>query len=563
MKHPAGRAFLELSDLAFSPDGSQLAFVGLSDAGRQDIYLVSTEGGTARQLTDDPYAERDLAFGDDAIYYASDATDHGRFNLFRIALSTGEKTRLTTGDWNDGHPRPLSDGSLVFSSTAAGKPDLYRLRDGAVRRVTDFATGLTSPSVSEKERGIFAGTFYRGRFRLLEVPRLAWLDDPPLDVAAAASPPFAAPKEEFPQTVTSYSAYRWSNWRPEAGILFGGGGGGSVAGEAAALFTDVLRDHLLYLDVAVYGSFDFTEGVVVFENREGRIPGPRLDHWDRPTLDVGDSNLSFFQREVGAFATLRIPLDRFRRLELEMAAGAVERYCLTDFSVDLPIECGGVQENQAAAADWRARNGGLNLQLGPAVRYGYDTLRYDPFTGPLAGNSLWLEVGGHYFPGRGALNAYARLDAEQYWEIDRPRPARPALRRRGELRPGRHRPDLGAHLVALLGRQPARLLALRHRLPRRHPLLRGQRRVPVPARPHRPPRLLRVPAGGPGRRLRRGLRPDEQRARGEREGREPPAERLRSARRAHPHRRRGGELHLRPARLPPPTSATPSTSAAS
>jgi len=418
LRHPSGRSFLEVSDLAFSRDGTELAFVGLTDAGQQDIYLVSTSGGTARQLTDDPFAKKDLAFGEDGLYFASDATDHGRFNLFRIDLVSKERTQLTTGDWNDGHPRPQADGSLFFSSTSPGKPDIYLLRDGAARRLTDFATGLSSPAMSTSGHGFFAGTFYQGRFRLVEVPPLAWLGEPPVEVAAARSPPFLAARTEFPQTVPSYSPYRLSNWRPEAGILFGGGGGGAVAGEAAALFADVLRDHLLYLDVAVYNSFDFTEGIAVFESREGRIPFDLgVYNWDWPTADVSDSNFSFNQREVGAFGTLRLPLDRFRRLEFELSGGAIERYCLTDTSVTLTTgaSCGGVVSGQASA--WEAQNSGVNPQFGPAVRYGYDTLRYDPFTGPLAGNSFWIELGGAYFPGRSAVNAYARLDAEQYWQI--------------------------------------------------------------------------------------------------------------------------------------------------
>ncbi|HTT72245.1 MAG TPA: hypothetical protein VMG32_13560 [Anaeromyxobacteraceae bacterium] len=416
LRHPAGRAFVALSDLAFSPDGRELAFVGLTDAGQEDIYVVSTEGGTARQLTDDPYAERDLAFGPDGLYFASDGTDHGRFNLFRLDLATLARTRLTTGDWNDGHPRPQADGSVYFSSTASGKPDLYLFKGGEVHRLTDFATGLAAPALAAGGRGLYASTFYRGRFRLVEAPRLAWLSEPPEEVAAAASPPLAAPRAEFPQTLPSYSAYRWSNWRPEAGILFGGGGGGGVAGEAAALFADVLRDHLLYLDVSVYNSFDFTEGIAVFESREGRLPWDfGVYNWDWPTADASDSNLSFNQREVGAFATLRLPLDRFRRLEFELSAGAVERYCLTDASAATGNPCGGVPSDQAAA--WQAANSGVNPQLGPAVRYGYDTLRYDPFTGPLAGNSLWVELGGNYYPGRSALSGYLRLDAEQYWPV--------------------------------------------------------------------------------------------------------------------------------------------------
>ena len=96
--------------------------------------------GPARQLTHDPYAERDLAWGIDGIYCSSDSTDHGKFNLFRVDEATGNRTALTTAASNDRHPRHQTDGSLLYTSDLLGKPDVYLLKDGQTRRLTDFAT---------------------------------------------------------------------------------------------------------------------------------------------------------------------------------------------------------------------------------------------------------------------------------------------------------------------------------------------------------------------------------------------------------------------------------------
>ncbi len=416
--HPTGERFIEIADPAFSPDGTELAFAALTDSGKQDVYVVPAKGGPVRRLTNDAFAERDLAWGKDGIYCSSDATDHGRFNLFRLDASTGARTRLTTGSWNDRYPRPQADGSVLFASSQLGKPDLFLYKDGATRRLTDFATGLAYPATAPQSRGIWTGTFYRGRFRVIEVPRVAWLDEPAVPVAPPLGPVLEIPSDSFPDRIPAYDAYSLGNWRPEAGIVYGGGASNAIAGRAAVLFSDLLRDRVLYLDLAVYGSFDFTQAVVLFENRSSRnsyVLGAY--HLVQQQLDRIDPDLAFFQRDFGVTGALRFPLDRFRRFEVELSLGAVQRYCLTDFNVLRPIACGGLQTEHPAVGDWDARNGGVNPELSPTLRYGYDTVRYDQYTGPISGNSLLLEVGGGVLPWRSAIHGFVRGDAAKWWRL--------------------------------------------------------------------------------------------------------------------------------------------------
>ena len=417
--HPAGERFIEIADPTFSPDGQQIAFAALTESGKQDVYVVSARGGTVRRITDDAFADGDLAWGKDGIYCSSDATDHGRFNLFRIDPSTGARTRLTTGNWNDRYPRPLADGSVLFSSSQPGKPDLYLHEGGATRRLTDFATGLAFPAASPSSRGAWAGTFYRGRFRVVEVSRVAWLDEPDVAVAPSGGPVLDIPQERFPDRTPSYDPYSLRNWRPEAGIVYGGGASNAVAGRAAVLFSDLLRDRVLFLDLAVYGSFDFTQGVVLYENRAGRIAKVLgAYHFVQQQLDRIDPTAAYFQRDFGVLGALRFPLDRFRRFEVELSLGAVQRYCLTDFGDLLrPLACGSLQAEHPLLVNWSGRNGGVNPEVGPTLRYGYDTVRYDPFTGPISGDSLLMEVGGGWLPGRSAVHGFVRGDAARWWRI--------------------------------------------------------------------------------------------------------------------------------------------------
>lgn len=429
--HPQGIRFVEIADPAFSPGGDELAFVGLTERGQQDIYVVPVTGGVARQVTDDAFAERDLAWAADGIYCSSDATDHGRFNLFRVDARTGARTRLTTAPVNDRYPRPQADGSVLFSSDAGGRTDVYQLEKGRVRRLTEFATGLQEPAPAPDGRGLWATTFHRGRFRLVEVPRAALLEDPAQGQPDSAGPPLEIPLASIPPKTPTYRPFDLSNWKPDAGAVYGGGGDGVVAGRAALLFTDILRDHVVYLDLAIYGSFDYTQAMVLYEDRSRRNGFAfGVYHFVQQQLDNYDPNLSYFQRDFGLIGSYRIPLDRFQRLEAEFSVGALQRYCLTDLSPTLgflfdPIfgvetACTGIQTSTSRAGttdQWRARNGGINPTLTPTIRYGYDSVRFDPYTGPIDGSSFLYELGGQALPGRGAVTGFTRLDTAHWIQL--------------------------------------------------------------------------------------------------------------------------------------------------
>ncbi len=424
VRPPGGGRFIQVADPAISPDAKELAFVGVARDGQRDVYVVSLKGGTARRLTNDPYAERDLAWGTDGIYLSSDATDHGRPNLFRLDPAGGPPARLTTAPASDRTPFPQPDGSVLFSSDRGGKTDLYVLDRATVRQITDFTTGLTSPALAAKGRGALASTFHGGEFKLVEVPKVAWLESPPVAVAQATGAVLEIPSADLPEHVSDYDALSVRNWKPEAGFVYGGGAGSAVAGRAAMLFSDMLRDHVLFLDVSVYGSFDYTQGLILYENRAQRLGWTAgAFHFVQQNLDLLDEEIAYYQRDYGIVGALRYPLDRFRRLEVELILGAVERYCPTNIiSPQSTLPCTGISDPNGnspypSLGGWYARNGGTSFNVQPAVRFGYDTIRYDFATGPIAGRSLLLELGGGWLPDRGAVHGSARFDAEQYVQL--------------------------------------------------------------------------------------------------------------------------------------------------
>ncbi len=414
--------FIAIADPALSPDEKEIAFVGVGSSGQHDIYVAPLDRPSrARRLTDDFFAKKDLEWGPEGIAYASDATAHGRFNLFRIDPTTGVRTRLTTGPSTDRHPVFLPDGGLLFSSDADGKPDLWELRGGRVRRRTDFVTGLTGPRPAARASGILAATFHGGRFRLVQVSPISLLDSEWREVRPEVGEPLPIPVADFPSDPREYRPYAARNWRPQAGFVYGGGSSGFISGRAAGLFTDYLRDHVLFADVSVLGSFDYTQALVLYEDRSrrvGRVLGAY--HFVQQQLDPLDVDLVYNQRDFGVTGALRWPLDVFRRFELELSVGATQRYCLTDFDAQITLDCTGLQTPSDAYendADWRRRNGGTNLTFTPVVRFGYDSVRFHPLAGPIDGSSLLAEVGGGWVPQRQAIHGFARLDAQRYFQL--------------------------------------------------------------------------------------------------------------------------------------------------
>ncbi|HSM93545.1 MAG TPA: hypothetical protein VLT47_11730 [Anaeromyxobacteraceae bacterium] len=417
---PGGGRFIQITDPAFSPDGRRLAFVGVAGDGKRDVYEVAVGGGAARRLTDDFGSERDLAWASEGIYLSSDATEHGRANLFLLDPERGGAKRLTTGPWNDRQPRPLPDGRVLFSSEAAGKPDLWSLSGGRASRLTDFVTGLRAPAPAPKG-GLFASTFSGGVFRIVELPKASLLAEPPVEIPPPAGEPLPIPTADIPADSPRYDAWTPKSWRPDGLMIFGGGTGDAVAGRATVLFSDLLRDHTLYADFAVYGDWNYTQAIAFLADRSRRSSWVLGGfHFVQPQVDRRDPELSYYQRDYGAFGTWRWPIDRFRRVETELMLGAVERYCLTDYSGASVTTCNGVQAPGPVypdSASWRQVNGGTAMMVAPTVRGGYDTLRYDPLTGPLRGTSLLGELGAQWLPSRQTANGFFRFDAQHFWQL--------------------------------------------------------------------------------------------------------------------------------------------------
>ena len=125
---------IQISSPSWSPDGSAIA-VSLRKDGKDDIWLINSDGNWIRPLTDDPYSDRS--------------------------------------------PRWTPDGRFVlFSSDRSGIPNIYAvsLEDGTVFQVTNVLTGAFSPvpSPSGKDLAFLLYTSKGYELHLMELDPEKW-----------------------------------------------------------------------------------------------------------------------------------------------------------------------------------------------------------------------------------------------------------------------------------------------------------------------------------------------------------------------------------------------------
>ncbi|MCR5351560.1 MAG: PDZ domain-containing protein, partial [Bacteroidales bacterium] len=100
---------LWLRQNAISPDGKQLAF-----SYKGDIWLVSTDGGRARQLTTNPAYDADPVWSPDGRQIVFSSYREGSKDIWRTNPDGGKPVRLTHYPGNETPKAVRADGSVVF-----------------------------------------------------------------------------------------------------------------------------------------------------------------------------------------------------------------------------------------------------------------------------------------------------------------------------------------------------------------------------------------------------------------------------------------------------------------
>jgi hypothetical protein len=423
---------IEAGDPSFSPDGKRLAFYGLDRDGKIDIYILdlTQPGARSQRLTEDLYSERDLSWGEDGIVYASDATESGKYNLFRIDPDRGTRVRLTDAPVDQRYPVALAGGAVLFSSAAGGKFDLWFLQNGRIKRISDFATGITHPGLSPA--GIYGVAFYGARFRLIEVasPDMLSLEEQdaiPAAYTATINQPLPFPDEPIPYQTIAYNPFDLGkNWRIEGGgAQIGGAGiGFAPVGAGGVSFADIMRDRSFLATLAIYGSFDLTDALAFYVDRAHRLSyGVGLFNTFQQGRDTrfpsatqcgtappaGQQNFAcqvfYLQRQFGGMGLISYPFSTFSRVEAELRVQGISRSLVDNGVVD--------QFYQGASLPASELNSitGFDPETETTLSWGYDTTRYGPVSGAIGGGSILLQLGGGFLPARGEAFTFFQEDA--------------------------------------------------------------------------------------------------------------------------------------------------------
>lgn len=115
-------------DLAFSPDGNQVAAFASREAGRSLILIDVINGGINKIIEMDVEQQRSPAWSTDGRSIAFSGNLNGWFDIFTVDLETLEITNITSDERFDVSPAYSPDGKwLAYASFVGEQAQLFRL----------------------------------------------------------------------------------------------------------------------------------------------------------------------------------------------------------------------------------------------------------------------------------------------------------------------------------------------------------------------------------------------------------------------------------------------------
>lgn len=345
---------------AWAPDGKSVVFSGLSVSGYSDLYRLwlTENGGRLERLTSDRYEDLDPTIGPDGrtLVFSSDRTPFGRGgarNLFALDLTTGAIRYLTYGDWRDETPR-WGGPRIYFGSDRDGTFQIYSIDStGAGRRETRTLNGAFDPQWVPG-KGLVFGGFADLSFNI-------YVAEPLADTTStfALHMRDSLPEPTWTWGELSHPQYARADAAPyekKFSLDFAAGDAVVAPGLGAAqgavfLFSDLLSDHMLFVALSSFqGSgfgnlFDNVSGTAFYLNQSRRVNWGVGAFRQRGLFYEGDFETLFEETSYGAFAQVRYPFTRFRRLVGEYRIERSDRFDLFSDEVDEPRRLGWLASN--------------------------------------------------------------------------------------------------------------------------------------------------------------------------------------------------------------------------
>ena len=286
----------DVSGIAWSPSGEQLALAGTTDA-TGALWLLDLATQDVRRLTQGRAAYLQPVWSPDesTLAFVTDfgprtdrtARTYGSMNIGLMDVQTGGIQILSVRDGAvHVDPQYSADGrSIYFVADPDGVPDAYRydLGNGRFSRVTKVATGISgltrlAPCLSvSRGTGDLAFTVFNKRdYEIHVLPaRDAQGTDVSFDGAIALPIVIDATEPAAPDTAGPATAYR-----PAFSLLSASAAdvgltvdqfGATVGGSAEMAFQDVVGDHLIDAAVQINGTIDTLGGQVFYMNTRRRF----------------------------------------------------------------------------------------------------------------------------------------------------------------------------------------------------------------------------------------------------------------------------------------------------
>jgi hypothetical protein len=430
--------------LALSPDGRSVAFIGLGNNGQKDLFvLLDLEDRPVEllQITHDAFAERDVSWGPNGIVFTSDATGHGKYNVFRVDPKLPKTIeRLTFEPRDEIGPTMFPDGRVMFVAYDKAGANIYEVKDHVILRHTDVSTGLFD--VNPGPDGSVWALYHKAHARVPVRLGSSALQGKPEPTANDDVLPVPPPHLSL-SVDRKYDPLSLENWSPDGFFILAGFSGDSIFGSMVATASDRLRDHGVILSASVFGSFDLTDADLTYVNQEHRlIWGLGVFHDASALFDETfekSDGVTFvsYQRFFGITGLARYPFSRFLYVQGELSTGAAE-YFVTDERASslrnrgtdpsrysdgaVPLTTHDTIEAEKLAGrdlltDWEARNKGLRWNNEGSISLGHSTIGYHRATGPISGNSLLVSHSIGVQPFDDVAYQQTRVDAEQYVQI--------------------------------------------------------------------------------------------------------------------------------------------------
>ncbi len=408
------------NSLAFSPDGSRIALVALKPSGWSNLFVLEEVAGAPklRQLTDDYYAWKDLAWTEAGLIASHDRTPNERFSLYRVDPKTGEMAPFIGSDTDLLQASAAPAGAIVYQSWKEGSPQAFVARPASVpgggwteERITEIKTGVYHPQI-RKDGTLYALAFDGGRYRLYEFP--AYVPGENSRFYAARPAPSSA--QPWRARLADFGAGSGTRYKPFSSA-FGGGSrlenfgaffaSGGYFGATGAV-SDLMRDYTIFGEVLILGSVGRSSESIFLSDARGRVKKTfGVYHALQSRLDsifagVGGDIRTYLNREFGVLGALQYPFGPFLFADVELRLGGVSR---SEFS------------DAGLAPQWEAQNPGTEFMAAPILRFGYDRILYEAYTGPISGFGALLEGSSSYYPRRSVLSERLRADIAQYWRL--------------------------------------------------------------------------------------------------------------------------------------------------